>query len=226
MGRGSSGASAGGTSVKSVRGQNGETIDLSGFPLKYGGLDKTMSPSVREKVEEFEKKRLKSKIEFGTLVDENGNSLIEKRGGSGSVRLPTYLYNQANTMSHNHPRGKGEEGLLGGTFSTADIDAFAGTNVSTLRASAFEGAYSISKGKNFDGLGLLNYSKKTEKDLRSVYREKNQKERIDFNAGKTSYNEYRKNATKNFNEYLVNRHNAFLEGQKKYGYTYTLEKRG
>ncbi len=221
---GGRGASSGvtGRMVKSVV-IDGQTVDLGNHPLKYGARDQSMSQDVRKAVDDFERRRTGAKVEHGTLIDANGNVLTENRGGKGSVSMPVRLYDQAVVMSHNHPREDGSS--LGGTFSQGDIDTFATTKTKTMRATAGEGVYSISKGANFDAAGLRKYRARVEADARAEYRRKNAQAWQDFEAHKIGYAEYSRAADRNFNEYLVTSHNALLAGQKQYGYTYTLEKR-
>lgn len=221
--------------------QDGSKIDLSANPLRYGA-SAMLNDRERQTVDRFESKRAGNKIEFGTLIGANGEVLIESKGGKGSVKLPTRLYDQASVMSHNHPRGndKGKDvGMLGGTFSGADINAFTSTNVRTMRAAAHEGTYSIQKGAKFNAAGLTKHFADSEKTLRAAYQKrldaaqtaiKNVVQRYNhgqatYDEWKTAYNRYEKEKKDAFNSYLVGSHNALISGQKQYGYTYTLERR-
>lgn len=234
---GGRGSASGKTSsaARSLTARDGSKIDLSANPLRYGAAA-NLNDRERQSVDRFESKRAGNKVEFGTLIDSNGNVLTESRGGKGSVKLPTRLYNQASVMSHNHPRA---DGMLGGTFSGADINAFTSTNVRTMRAAAHEGTYSIQKGAKFNAAGLTKHFADSEKPLRAAYQKrldaaqsaiKNVVQRYNhgqatYDEWKTAYDGYEKEKRDAFNSYLVGSHNALISGQKQYGYTYTLERR-
>ena len=115
--------------------------------------------------------------------------------------------------------------MLGGTFSSADLHNFAIGGNTTCRATAKEGTYSISKGKNFDKAGFNSYVAKANADFKTSQREAHSKIQKSYNDGKISYEQAKLQQGKAFNTALVNLHNAYLNGQKQYGYTYTLEKR-
>lgn len=225
MAKGDSGSkkAKGKNSYKNSVSVGNDTIEYDGT-LKYGGLDKSLSAKQRKTIENFENKRYKNKIEYGLTVDGDGNIVgKEHKGGKGSVRS-TYAeaMTKDNVFSHNHPRGDGE---LGGTFSDSDLRNFIMTNRKTTRATAKEGTYSISKTNNFDGSGLRNYYAREDKKAYKKYANKMDSLRDDYYSNRISYNDLDKQAKKAFNTYLVDSHNILLDGQSKYGYTYTLEKR-
>ena len=202
---------------------DGSKIEFDG-ELIFGGDDKAIPQAVRKNLDDWENKRYKAKIEYAMSYYPDGTPIgAEMRGGKGSVRTPySYHATDGATFTHNHPRG---DGMLGGTFSNADLRNFTiGGNV-TGRATAKEGTYSISKGKNFDSKGFNSYVAKVEVDVRKTYKSEYKKISDAYNNNEISYNQARLMQGKAFNTFLVNLHNAYLEGQKKYGYTYTLEKR-
>lgn len=237
-GRGGGSGFNSGAIARELTAQDGTKLDLSEFPLQYGSPE-TLSYKERAAVDAFEQKRYKNKIEYGTLITVDGLTLIEKKGGSGSVKMPSYLYAKASVMSHNHPRSGKEVGELGGTFSGQDLVTFGSTNISTMRATALEGTYSITKGPSFDRGGLNSYYRQVSSDLDKVYRA-NMKPAIDayksvesryyakqatYEEVQTAYKAYLQKAHYEFNRELVAQHNALIAGQKQYGYTYTLERR-
>ena len=212
----------GGFKVKKVTLNDGGTIEL-GSPLIYGGKDPALSGDIRSKIEDWEAKRRKNKIEYATILDENGNVVSESRGGKGSVKTSLSARMTENSVfSHNHPREEGD--VLSGTFSDADLRNFARFNQTTYRATGKEGTYSISKSSNFDAEGFTKFVNKTESQHMSTYRSKHKELTSDYVNGKITYSETVSKQRKLFNEYLVNSHNSLLENQKTYGYTYTLEK--
>ena len=221
------------TMVKSVVTQSGDTIDLSETPLIYGNNDQAIQGLARQTVEAQETKRLSAKSEYAIVLDENGNQIAgESHGTKG--RVVVNGLNEATIMTHNHPRGKGEEGTLGGTFSYKDcLRLSEKPRLQTMRASAAEGTYSISKGKNFDADGFRRYAEKINTDRRATLNASNaahaKRIQAEYDAGKIDYTVANKQlkalCAKEFNKYLVAVHNDMLAGQKQYGYNYTLERR-
>lgn len=200
-------------------------IDLTDMPLKYGADDPGVTGAFRQASEAFENKRRESKVEFTNLLDENADLIVENRGGKNSVKTKVKDFARAIVFTHNHPR---EVGILGGTFSFADIANFAQFGLGkmrTYRAAAKEGTYSITRGKNFDGRGLANYYREVERACR--------REHINYMKGcvqqavegKLTQSEYEKAQKASFNRMLITMHNALLDGQSRYGYSYTLERR-
>ena len=202
---------------------DGSKIEFDG-DLVFGDLDKAIPKEVRKNLDDWENKRYKAKIEYAISYYPDGTPIgSEKRGGKGSVRVPLeYHAIKGSTFTHNHPRG---DGMLGGTFSSADLYNFARGGNTTSRATAKEGTYSISKGKNFDNVGFYKYVERVNGDFRKTQREMNSKIQKSYNDGKIDYKQANLQMGKAFNTALVNLHNAYLNGQKQYGYTYTLEKR-
>lgn len=209
----------------SVTGADGANIDLSGSPLHYGGKDPNLTGQIRTTIEQFENARWKNKIEYSRFVDSNGNVIEDNRGGKGSVKASFGARMTAEAMSHNHPRSGDESGLLGGTFSSGDLNNFVRFGQTTYRATASEGTYSISKLKNFDGHGFKRYFTDEGAKNRGAYSTAMKGLNSSYRAGKMNYDDYRKEAHKAFNSYLVAEHNSLRVGQKLYGYHYTLERR-
>lgn len=232
MGRGRSGSTAG---VTKLTGTDGKPIYLD-TPLVYGGDDTALSGTIRSVIEDFESKRYRNKVEFARVVDENGRVIEERRGGRGSVGISVRAANAGKVLSHNHPRSGG---LLGGTFSVEDISGFVRADLSIYRATAAEGTYSIAKGRNFNFHGLLEYYKQAHKENFAKYQEATKDSNDSYNAVSKAYRKGEKTYAevmtaydkavevnnKAFNQFLVANHNALRDGQKKYGYTYTLERR-
>ncbi len=223
-GRGASSASrrGGGASGEPTL-PNGQKIEFEGT-LHFDGDDKALIGRARQAIESWEKKRVGNKIEFGYAVDADGNPVgSEAKGGKGSVRVPRNFHdNPGGTFTHNHPRGDGE---LGGIFSGADLSNFARFSQRICRATAKEGTYSISKGKNFDSYGFRSYISSCQKKHKRFLREKAKSLGTAYMGGTISRTEYMSGSSKAFNSYLVELHESYRAGQSKYGYTYTLEKR-
>lgn len=218
------GGAGGGNSVTHVTTQGGNVLDLSSMPLVYGQKDPAVTGALRQAMEAQEKKRADAKIEYGLGVRADGSTVSkEYKGNKNSCPVPSPVFDIATTFTHNHPRGKGEEGLLGGTFSQADLKIFGNKKVKTFRASAAEGTYSISKGQFFDRLGFFHYQTNLSNTEMKAHSSRKSSYLKDVANKKITYDQYIKKCDSSFNKMLVNVHNGLLAGQKTYGYTYTLE---
>lgn len=231
MAKGNSKLGAGGDYATSVKVQSGEVVQLN-KPLRYGEKDAAITGSVRDRLEEQEDLRKKAKIEYGMAVDANGRAIEVRKGGGGQVKVSRNALNNAEAYTHNHPRSEGNKKdptakyQLSGTFSEKDLQNFSNYNVKTYRASGAEGTYSITKGKNFNKAGFLKYVSDSNAQRVSQYQKIADKINDDYTSGKIKdYKTYLKTRGSMFNDYLVSGHNDLLAGQKKYGYTYTLERR-
>lgn len=224
MGTGSSGSGSRGLSAgRSISDYDGSRIDMSHAPLKYGKDDASLKGAVKDVVSKFEDKRMKAKVEYGFLTDDKGNIITEKRGGKGGVAMYDRDWAKATVMSHIHPR---EAGMLGGSFSEADIDTFTYfNNVRTMRAVAKEGIYSMTKGKSFNASGLKSYFNQRHSELRAGFSKTANALNKSYKSGQIDYDTYYKRYSREFNKFLSDSHRMILDGQKKFGYTYTLERR-
>lgn len=223
-GRGGSSSRAGGNTATQVIGADGTVIDLSDSPLRYGGKDPNLKGKVRDAIEEFENARWTSQIEYSRFVGADGSVIEENKGGKKSVGASLGARLSADAMSHVHPRWE-SPGEIGGTFSDGDIRNFVTFAQKTYRATAAEGTYSISKGKNFNGAGLNAYYARIKRTASANYRKRDSAAISQVSAGKISYSQYLEQRENIFNMYLVELHNGLRAGQKQYGYYYTLERR-
>lgn len=199
-----------------------DTILFDG-DLIYTGKDEALNPAQRAAMDAWEAKRYKNKIEYGTAVDENGDLYGEKKGGKGSVNTPwTWHMVEDSAFSHNHPR---EDGMLGGTFSIQDLNVWTRYAQKTMRATAKEGTYSITKGPKFDRRGFSAYYSNAHDKRDNELGERMKNLRTDVRNGKIDYGEYSKQYYRAFNSFLIGLHNDLLAGQKTYGYKYHLEER-
>lgn len=224
-GRGASSGGGGGGSAKGeLKLPDGSEIEFEG-ELKFGGDDPNVTGKQRQEIENWESKRVKNKIEYAYAVDADGNPVgREVRGTKGSVAPPQYYRDVPDgAYSHIHPRST--DGIMGGTFSGADMRNFSNSKGRTYRAAAKEGTYSISKSKNFDSAGFKSYFATLDQKHQSEYRTKVKAFNDAYRSGKISYTDCVKSNAKAFNTWMVKSHNDLLAGQKQYGYTYTLERR-
>lgn len=221
---GGKGATGGGRGGVSAKGElvlpNGSKIEFEG-ELKFGGKDTTLTKETRKAIEDWEEKRVKNKVEYAYSVLQDGTPIgSEVRGSKGSVRTPRSYQQDGATFTHIHPRG---DGILGGTFSKADMDNFANNPLKTMRAKAKEGAYSMSKTSTFDARGFKGFVDGANRQFQSSYRARVNALATSYKNGSISYDDYAKGNAKAFNTSLVELHNIYMSGQKQYGYTYTLE---
>ena len=222
---GSSGIGGGGGNIsKYVNETRGVgKIDLTDNPLQYGPKDYSINKKVRSTAEEFAERHKKDRVEFVAAIDKKGEILDEAVGDEHSATLSNRSLSRAVELTHNHP---GKTGLLGGTFSEADISSYTEyENIRTMRAEAKEGSYSITKKVGYNGTGLQNYIGSEMKKYRSQLNSRVKQLENQKNSGKISEAKYRSEVIKESNKYLVNLHNSYIAGQKKYGYAYTLERR-
>lgn len=220
-GKGGIGGSGGGSAQGELVLPSGSKIEFEG-ELKFGKKDTTLTKEARKAIEAWEEKRVKNKVEYAYSVMEDGTPVgPEVRGSKGSVSSPMSYKQEGATFTHIHPR---EDGMLGGTFSEADMRNFSRHPCKTYRARAKEGAYTISKTDSFDAVGFRGFIDGANRQFESTYRAKVKSLSADYRSGKISYNDYAKGNAKAFNTALVELHNIYSSGQKQYGYKYTLEK--
>lgn len=225
-GSGSGGSGGGGSLAKQAVSQDGSVIDLSDTPLQYGKLDAAIGGQARATLEAQETKRLSAKIEYAYALDADGNPVgKEKRGGRSQCSIPYSMFADGGTLTHNHPRTGDEAGMLGGTFSSADIRGFSVRGIKTMRASAAEGTYSITKGSNFDAQGLMSFRNSLERRINKESTAKVKAAGERYKRGEITHTDLMNTAKKVGNAALVEIHNELIANQKKYGYTYTLERR-
>lgn len=219
-GSGSSGGGAVYTGDTSLN-INGDQIDLSNSPLIYGDLDSALAGNARTVIEQFESRRYGMKSEYSRFIDSNGNIIEDNHGGKSTVGASYNARMTADAMSHNHPRGNG---VIGGTFSDADISNFARFNQKTYRATAKEGTYSISKTGFFNKRVATDY-KNYVKPRAAQLKADGKRIIADYNNRKIGYSDAVKQLNSLNNAFLVDTHNWLLNNQSNYGYTYTLERR-
>ena len=230
MGRGSSKSGGGGGMLTSAPSQSGIPVNLKDFPLATGPKDSTLSDAQRSTIEAFEAKRVGAPIEYVMILDSQGNTTIpysagDVRGKKGSCGVDPKFFVGGEILSHNHPRADaGEVGVLGGTFSGADLDIFTNHGgLKTIRATAAEGTYSLSKGSGFNASAFSSYIKSAYASADKVYKSTVDQLSADFKAGKITQQQYSRGNKRAFNKSLVDMHNALLAGQKTHNYSYTLE---
>ena len=209
-----------GDSVTTVMDQRGGSIELP-EPLVFSNVDHGLTQTEEDMLGAFRDRVVKRKTEYATLLTDDGYYATKDiRGSRGQVSVPAALYRNAKIFTHTHPQQN--EGDIGGTFSDADLDAFVKQRIRVAVAEAGEGRYMISKGKKFDGAGLLSYYRTQHASAWREYNAKTDDLAAMYEAGQMGYSDYLKAHTSETNRYLMRSHNALLAGQKKYGYKYSL----
>ena len=191
--------------------------------MRYGDKDKAIPEKVRKTLKEFENRRIKNKTEHALHLDSEGNIIETARGGKGSVSTLTSSHARSSVFTHTHPRSD-EPGTLGGTFSSGDLDAFTRWPNKSFRARASEGTYNIRGKKNFDASGFSGYYNSEFKRNRQAYTSAVGALSKAAAKREISWGDYFTGARGAFNTMLVANHNSLLAGQKKYGYSYSLER--
>ena len=195
---------------------------LSEYPLVYGDDDPTLSDTVRRAVTAFES-RYYRRPEICLIVDKNGKAIDFIRGGETQADIPEESLQKAAVFTHTHARTEGEGLVIGGTFSIADLNAWADTNCRTFRAAAAEGTYSISKMPGFSKAAKV-YFAEADRECNRHWRAKQDEINRIYRSGKISKEQYRHDSAKAENQLYAEFHNKIIEGAKKYGYVYRLEK--
>lgn len=108
-----------------------------------GGVKSFLPPKALSKCKEIEKESVKLSKEQLTVIDDNGNIILQKGGNEVSVSLtPADLGKMDNaTLTHNHP------GEFGGPLSNNDLAVFLSAYAKGVRAVAKEGTYSLERGQ-------------------------------------------------------------------------------
>lgn len=221
----SGGGGSGNTVATSVITQAGVEVNLSESPLVYSDPKNGFDEHTKEVISQFVKDAVKYKSERGIILDANGNQIGDVRVGKvGSVYNPTTM--DTEITGHTHARGKGQEDIIGGTFSIqrGDMSNFVNNDhANTKFAVGPEGTYSITKKSNWDGQGFLSYMTDQHKQRQSERANRMKPYGQALNRGDINYTEYTKINHADFNRFLVDLHNDMLAGQKKYGYSYGLD---
>lgn len=219
----------GGTySTTSVTVQNGRTLTLSS-PLIYDKNDKAISKSGRQALTAFEQANAQAAVENVLFTKADGTQVYTNKGGKNSVAHPMYVESQATLMTHNHPRAGKYENVMGGTFSPADIGTLSrpGSTVTTIRASAAEGTYTMSIPATADRLQIWRMKRDYGKYIAQQTKKYNAIDTAkynDYQAGKCTYGQYKSQCNYSMNDMLLDLHNWLRANKAKYGYTYTLER--
>ena len=186
----------------------------------------TLPESVQKTCKDVEAKTVSRKTEKLTLVDEDGNIILEKSGGKGSVSFGAkegFHMNERTTATHNHP------GEFGGTFSGADIEVFVDYRLKGIRAVGREGTYSLERTSKTNGGDSYDFKQAFKKQSNTT----NDKMRTEYNSqkkkvarGETTAEEANKQLTEYRTSLCTKQHDWLVQNAEKYGFNYVFEPAG
>lgn len=181
----------------------------------------TLPESVLSKCQEVEAKTVNRKTEKMTIVDSDGNVILEKSGGKGSVSFGAregFYMNDTTTVTHNHP------GEYGGTFSGADVKVLVDYKLKAIRAVGKEGTYSLERG---DTNSNKSYDFKTEFAKKSDALNGKMRTRYNSQKGKVARGETSvDDANKQLSDYRTSlcneQHEWLVQNAAQYGFNYVF----
>lgn len=173
--------------------------------------------------QKVEAKSVTRKTEKMTLVDDDGNIVLEKSGGKGSVRFGGYETAHMGptvTLTHNHP------GDFGGTFSGSDVNILEKYDLRAVRAVAKEGTYSLertSKATAMQAMSLnRDYGKQSNATIRNLKSEfKKMQDKVW--SGEISMDEANKHLAENRTAQANKLHDWLSQNAASYGFNYVFE---
>lgn len=178
--------------------------------------------SVLNKCQEVEAKTVSRKTEKMTLVDADGNVILEKSGGKGSVSFGAkegFHMNESTTLTHNHP------GEYGGTFSGADVKVMVDYRLRAIRAVGKEGTYSLERTSKTNSNDSYDFNRAYQKQSDSL----NYKMRTEYNSqkkkiarGETSVNDANQQLADYRTGLCNQQHEWLVQNAPKYGYNYVF----
>ena len=163
------------------------------------------------------------KTEKMTLVDDDGNIILEKSGGKGSVRFGGYETAHMGptvTLTHNHP------GDFGGTFSGSDVNILEKYNLRAVRAVAKEGTYSLERTSQATAMQAMSlnkdYGKQSNATIRNLKTEfKKMQDKVW--SGEVSMDEANKHLAENRTAQANKLHDWLSQNAASYGFNYVFE---
>lgn len=167
-----------------------------------------------------EAKSVKLKNEKMTLVNENGDIVHQKRGGSSSVSFDDYdksMLGEGITLTHNHP------GEFGGTFSGADVNIFTAYNLRAIRAVGVEGTYSLERKSFTTGLKASMFNSEFQKLAADVQVSLNARYKLmkaKAHAGAVTVEEANRQLANHRNKECDRMHNWLIQNADKYNINY------
>lgn len=159
----------------------------------------------------------RNKYETAVAYDSKGNLLLNKKGGSRTVRFTNSEIAKLkdSVFTHNHPSALGARGIMaiGTSFSHQDLTFAVGTNLKEIRAVTPTYTFSIKRPKNGWGVSPQQVKAAYNRAERAVKREMNKyldkvgRTKTSYERANVSYyNQINKRVAKQFGwEYLHKR---------------------
>ncbi len=183
----------------------------------------TLPDAVVKTCQGIEAKTVSRKTEKLTIVDENGNILLEKGGGKGSVSFGAkegFLMNDTTTVTHNHP------GEYGGTFSGADVNVFVDYRLKAIRAVGAEGTYSLertSKANSNTAYDFKQEFKARSNNVNDTMRKEYNSMKSKVARGDVKVDDANKQLTEKRTSLCNDQHEWLTQNAAKYGFNYVFE---
>lgn len=188
-----------------------------------GSGTSTLPDGVLSKCREVEAKTVNRKTEKMTVIDSDGNVILEKSGGKGSVSFGAregFYMNDTTTVTHNHP------GEYGGTFSGADVKVLVDYKLKAIRAVGKEGTYSLERTSKTNSNNSYDFKTEYAKKSNTL----NSKMRTEYNSQKSKVargDTTLDDANKQLSDYRTSlcneQHEWLVQNASKYGYNYVFE---
>ena len=186
----------------------------------------TLSADVLKTCQEVEAKTVSRKTEKMTLVDEDGQIILEKSGGKGSVSFGAregFLMNDTTVVTHNHP------GEYGGTFSGADVQVFVDYRLKAIRAVGAEGTYSLERTSKVNSNSAYDFNqefKARSNSLNDTMRKEYKSMKSKVERGELKVDDANKQLSEHRTTLCNDQHDWLTQNADKYGFNYVFTPSG
>lgn len=186
----------------------------------------TLPDAVVKTCQSVEAKTVSRKTEKLTIVDEDGNILLEKSGGKGSVSFGAkegFLMNDTTTVTHNHP------GEYGGTFSGADVSVFVDYRLKAIRAVGAEGTYSLERTSKVNSNTAYDFNqafKARSNNVNDTMRKEYKTMKSKVARGEVKVDDANQHLTDKRTSLCNDQHEWLTQNASKYGFNYVFEPSG
>ena len=188
---------------------------------------KTTLPSEMLKTcQEVEAKTVSRKTEKMTLVGEDGQIILEKSGGKGSVSFGAregFQMNDTTVVTHNHP------GEYGGTFSGADVQVFVDYRLKAIRAVGAEGTYSLERTSKVNSSSAYDFNqdfKARSNNLNDTIRKEYNSMKSKVARGEVKVDDANKQLSERRTTLCNDQHDWLTQNAEKYGFNYVFTPSG
>ena len=186
----------------------------------------TLSSDVLKTCQEVEAKTVSRKTEKLTLVGEDGQIILEKSGGKGSVSFGAregFQMNDTTVVTHNHP------GEYGGTFSGADVQVFVDYRLKAIRAVGAEGTYSLERTSKVNSSSAYDFNqefKARSNSLNDTIRKEYNSMKSKVARGEVKVDDANKQLSERRTTLCNDQHDWLTQNAEKYGFNYVFTPSG